>query len=1007
MSEGLQSPVFVGRRDEVAALTVLCDRARAGEPGFAIVAGEAGVGKTRLVSELAGRAEGSGFTVLTGHCVELGAEGLPLAPLIDALRALARTTSRGELAEVLGPARRGLGRLLPELDPGGSEESAADGVQVSQLLELVLGLLGRLSARRPLLLVLEDLHWSDQSTRELVSFLIRSLRGVRVVLLATYRSDELNRRHPLRPLLASWERLRTVQHVELHRFEPGEVAAQLSAILGTEPGAGLVDLVFDRSGGNAYLVEELAGMMRGGGDPADLPPSLADVLLSRVDALSAGAQRLLRTAAVAGRSVTDKLLAEVAGIGDAEFYAGLREAVESHLLVVDHTGRSYAFRHALTRDAVYEDMLPGERGGLHAAYGEALTRDPGLAGTEFAQAGAAVPAALAYHWYAALDLPRALPASIAAARHALTSFAPAEAQHHLERALEIWPRVPDAEERTGLDQAEVTVLAGDAAYQAGAIDRSLSLFEQALAGLPAAGDAVRRALVLDRRARSLRDTGREAESVASLEEALALLPADEVTRVHAVVLASLANSVWRANDMDATMTLATRAVQAAREAGAVQQEADSSITLGSARCYICADDADTGLGEIRAGLALATGIGAHFTALRAYINISDVLEMRGRHDEAVQAAREGMALAGRVGLARSMGSFLAGNMMESLVRLGRWTEADQLAAQAVNAMPEGVFAATVLQLRAELAAMAGRYDDADTDVRAARRALGQARDEQYALTLLYADALAALGRGDLTAARRLTAGGLADYDSPASGGRYLWPLLWLAARAEADDATRARDRREEVPDGIAARYQELASLAADLTVPNAASRAYRALVTAELARAAGARAQGDARSLTRVWSAAVSAWQEAAEPYPLAYAWLRTAEAEVAAGDRPEAGRAIRQAHALASRVGATPIAAEASALARRTRLSLDLPDADASAARPKPEDPLARFGLTEREREIVVLLAAGRSNPQIAEALFISPKTASVHVSNILAKLGVDSRVEAAAVAHRLGVTG
>ncbi|HEY7146261.1 MAG TPA: ATP-binding protein, partial [Streptosporangiaceae bacterium] len=221
MSQPMQSPVFVGRREEIASLTVLLERAADGEPGFAIVAGEAGVGKTRLVTELAGQAADSGFTVLAGHCVELGAEGLPLAPLIDALRTLARTTARTELADVLGPARRGLGRLLPELDPGGAAEQAADGVQVSQLLELVLGLLGRLSARRPLLLVLEDLHWSDQSTRELVAFLIRSLRGVRVVLLATYRSDELNRRHPLRPLIASWDRLRTVQHVELRRFEPG------------------------------------------------------------------------------------------------------------------------------------------------------------------------------------------------------------------------------------------------------------------------------------------------------------------------------------------------------------------------------------------------------------------------------------------------------------------------------------------------------------------------------------------------------------------------------------------------------------------------------------------------------------------------------------------------------------------------------------------------------------------------------------------------------------------
>jgi DNA-binding CsgD family transcriptional regulator len=229
-------------------------------------------------------------------------------------------------------------------------------------------------------------------------------------------------------------------------------------------------------------------------------------------------------------------------------------------------------------------------------------------------------------------------------------------------------------------------------------------------------------------------------------------------------------------------------------------------------------------------------------------------------------------------------------------------------------------------------------------------------------------------------------------------GRYLWPLLWLAARTEADDATRARDRREEVPGSAADRYRELASLAADLTVPNAASRGYQALVTAELARAAGS-------DDVTTWSAAVSAWEEAAEPYPLAYTWLRLAEAAVAAGDRQVAGHGVREAYALARRVGAVPIADEAAALARRTRLPLDEPAAEVATA--APEDPLARFGLTEREREILVLLAGGRSNPQIAESLFISPKTASVHVSNILAKLGVDSRVEAAAVAHRLGVTG
>ena len=992
MGRGVQSPVFVGRKDEMAALAALLRRAGEGEPGFAIIAGEAGVGKTRLAGELAGQAAESGFMVLTGQCVELGAEGLPLAPLIDALRTLAHTTAPDELAEVLGSARRGLGRLLPELDPDAAAEPAGDGIraadeiQVAQLLELVLGLLSRLSDRRPVMVVLEDLHWADQSTRELVAFLIRSLRGVRVLLLATYRSDELNRRHPLRSLITSWDRVRSVERIEVRRFDRDEVAAQLGAIFAAEPAPDLVDLVFDRSGGNAYLVEELAGVMDDG-DPATLPPSLRDVLLSRVDSLSPAAQRLLRIAAVAGRSVPEGLLAEIAGAGDADFYAGLREAVESHLLVVDRTGRGYAFRHALTRDAVYEDMLPGERGSLHAAYGEALAREPGLAGD-----AAAVPAALAHHWYAALDLPRALPASVAAARHALTSFAPAEAQRHLERALEIWPRVPDAEQRTEMDHAELAALAGEAAYQAGAVDRAVSLLDQALEELPSTGDGVRRALVLDRRAHAVRDTGGEGDAVRTLEQALALLPSDQVTQAHAVVLASLAASLVRTGDIERARDVAARAVQAARDVGAAQQEADASITLGLVRGYLAANG--EGVDDLRTGLTLAQSQAAPVTALRAYVNLSDVLELIGRHDEAAQVAREGMALAGRVGLARSVGCYLAGNLADVLLRLGRWTEVNQLITQALNMMPEGVFAVTLLQLRAELGAMSGRYPDAATDLRIAWQALGPSHDPQFVKTLLYAEALAAHGQGDLGTARRLVADGLVTDISPLSA-RYVWPLLWMAMRIEADQATQARDRREDIPARIADRCQELARSAKALDGRTPLARGYHALITAEHARAAG---DDD----SQVWSAAADTWRRSGEPYPLAYALLRLAEVTAAAGDRASASRDIRQAHALASEIGAIPLAGEAVALARRARLSLDEP-----AVTALPHDPLARFGLTEREHEILLLLAAGQSNPQIAQALFISAKTASVHVSNILTKLGVTGRVEAAAVAHRLGVIG
>ncbi|HEU5416910.1 MAG TPA: AAA family ATPase [Streptosporangiaceae bacterium] len=998
MSAGVVSPVFIGRRGEITSLAELLEQARTGEPAFALIGGEAGVGKTRLVGELAARAAAAGFLVLTGQCVELGAEGLPLAPLVDALRSLTRAMRPETLSEVLGPAGPRLARLLPELDPPAAVQPAGEDLQKAQLLELVLGMLDRLSAVRPVLLVIEDLHWGDQSTLDLTAFLVRSLRAARVLMVVTYRSDELHRRHPLRPLLTSWERMRTVRRIDVPRFDRDEVSAQLTAILGDDPAPGVADLIFDRSGGNAYLVEELAGTVQGDGDLAELPPSLRDVLLSRVDALSPDAQRLLRTASVAGRTVPDQLLAEVAGIGEADLFAALREAVENHLLQVDPGGHGYAFRHALTRDAVYEDMLPGERVRLHASYGAVLTREPRLAGDQ-----AALPAALAYHWYAALDLPQALPAAIEAARHAMASYAPAEALRHLERALEIWSRVEDARERTGLDQAEVSGLAAEAAYRSGAVDRSQSLLADALAELPGDASPARRALLLERYAQAQRDTGRVDAAAASLQQALDLLPPDQPSRARATVLAALARAQMRRSDMAGTAELAGRALAAAHEAHASDIEADVAITLGSARAYL--GPAEEGIEHLRAGLRLALEMDNPMTALRGYINLSDVLELLGRHAEAAQMAGDGLELAARAGMVRTLGSYLIGNQAEPLLRLGRWAEADQLTAQALSAEPEGVFAATLRQLRAELEAMRGHYDDADRELHRARHATGDTHDIQFTQPIRYAETMIALGRGDLAAARATVAAWL-DGETELWAGRYAWPLLWLGMRTEADEATLARDRHEAVPERAGQRREELAELAARLVETARPYRGYQALVAAEQARAAGAGRPGP-------WRAAVAAWEHADEPYLQAYALLRLAEANSAAGDRPAAARAVRQAHELAERTGAGPLAAEAAALARRARLSLDpgaepgsRPAAGSADHAPVPADELARFGLTDREREVLLLLAAGNSNPEIARTLFISAKTASVHVSNILAKLGVSGRVEAAAVAHRLGVT-
>ncbi|MDQ1495954.1 MAG: hypothetical protein QOG69_2437 [Actinomycetota bacterium] len=1018
MSTSVVSPIFVGRTEELSKLGTAVERAASGQPGFALIGGEAGVGKTRFVEELASRATEAGFLVLVGRCVEIGAEGLPLAPLVDALRALARERSPEDLAELLGPARRGLSRLLPELDPSSAADSyESDGGRTAQLLELVLGLVGRLSVERPLMLVLEDLHWADQSTLELVAFLVRVLRGERVLLVATYRSDELHRRHPLLPLVAGWDRVRSVDRVELRRFDRSEVAAQLEAILADSARGDLVDTVFDRSGGNAFLVEELVGVVRDGGDPADLPASLRHVLLTRMDSLGETAQRLVRIAAVGGRRVTDQLLATVARLDEAALFPALREVTESNLLVVDDTGRGFEFRHALARDAIYEAMLPGERVRLHAEYGEALSS---------LVDGSASPAVLAHHWYAALDLPRALAASIDAAQHATSAYSPVEAQRHLERVLEIWPRVPDAEERAGIDLVEVTRRAGSAAYVAGEVDRALALFDQAMAERPPDFDNVRQALLLDHRARVLIVIGRVADTVATLDAAMALLPTDHTTRAHAVVLSSVARASMWAGDMATAAQTATRALDASRAVGDAEHEVDALITLGTGQAYL--GDTDAGVETLRAAVALGHEHDLPEMTLRAYTNLSDVLEMLGLHADAAEAAGAGIALAKRVGLSRTVNSFLVANLAEPLLRMGRWSEIPPLLEEALSTQPEGAYAAALLSLQGELAVLTGRYADAAADMRATRRVVGGGRDDpQFVASIAYIEAAAAYGLGDLPAARDIIERTVRA-DVNRLEARYGWPLLRLGMRLTADLAERARDRRDP---SSAPGPESLDRTAASLEVIGEHDRAHRAVFMAERVRfevaggtpngAAGGSEAGDGVEVA-AWSTAVASCRTAADEALTAYALFRLAAALCVVNDKAAATPALQEAFAISSHIGAKPIIDEASALARRARLPLaetttevdearangsdDAPlDTQVAAQAVAPRDELARFGLTDREREVLKLLLLGRSNPQIAKELFISPKTASVHVSNILAKLGVSGRMEAAALAHRLGV--
>jgi predicted ATPase len=526
---------FVGRTQELARLRELLARAIDGQPQVAVIGGEAGIGKTRLTDQLAAIADQQGARVLRGGCVPLGEEGLPLAPVTEALRGLAGELDPAELKAVAGPARAGLGRLLPDFAWGGDAAAALVAVEASQgrLFELLLGVIERLAANAPLMLVMEDLHWADRSTRDLVAFLAASLRSGRVLLVLTFRSDELDRLHPLRGLLGELARNRRVQRLELPRFTRAELAEQLAELLGTDPPARLVQDIYARSEGNPFFAEELV-LVGGGAGPAALPPSLQEVLLARVVRLGHGTQQLLRVAAAAGPGVTQPLLTAVTGMDDQQLLDGLREAVDQQVLLPEPGGAGYVFRHLLVAEAVYSELLPGERVRLHTALARALE-----AGVEAGEARASRAARLAYHWWAAGDQPRALHASVQAAAAAEEVYAFADAQLQLERVLTLWDRVPDAQGRTVMDRVSLLSRCGEAAYAAGDPARAAELVRQALPLVDPASQPRRAGLLHEQLARCLRMLGDPA-ALGQQQQAVRLV-APEPSPERARVLGSLAH----------------------------------------------------------------------------------------------------------------------------------------------------------------------------------------------------------------------------------------------------------------------------------------------------------------------------------------------------------------------------------------------------------------------------------------------------------------------------------
>ena len=986
MAPSLVSPVLVGRQEELGLLRNSLERAVAGEQATVLVGGEAGVGKSRLVHDLIDQTRQSGVRALVGGCVELDGGGIPFAPLVDMIRAFAAELGPVELDEVLGGAREEIARLVPELEEA-TPTGAADNPGPSRVLELMLGVIGRLAAAAPLMLVFEDVQWADRSTLDLLALLIARASGRRLLVVLTVRSDELHRAHPFRRMAAHWEQQRLVQRLELERLGPQDVAAQIEAIVGERPDGELIEFVAERSEGIPLFVEELLGAVRDGRRDHDyLPPSLRDVLLARAELLSPSAQHVLRVVSAGGRWVPDGLLASVAELPAAELNAGLREAVEQQLLVVDASGRGYGFRHELARAAIHDDLLPGERAQLHQAYAEAIEGNAELAGSELD-----ANSMLAYHWMAAHDLPRALPASVRAGRAAAEASAPSAAQRHFELALGLWNQVPDADRRAGIGHPELLEAAAAAASRSGAVDRGLALVDEALCEVGHDGAVEHRAMLLVRRAELLGDLGRDEDGLAVLEQAVGLLPLDVPSRVSARVLGRFSRALARTDQIQRAGELAQRALESAQAVGADEERLEAQLMLAQSMVYD--GDIEGGLALLRETEREASSAGYRWISTRSYVGVSDLHLMLGRFGEAIEAADQGMEVAEQSGFGRTAGAFMRGNKAEALFRSGRWDEA--LAVTNPGAEASGIFAGLLFTQRAELHASSGRRQQAELDLRAARRHLRNSSAAQFALPLAWLEAELARSTGDLNGAQETLERALARRDI-VEEHRYKWPVLSLATRIEAERAIAARDAGRPDADAVQ-RITELSGGAEPMPATTPADRGHLALVRAEHARAVRDGEVG-------AWAAAVVSTRAMDEPLPLAYALLRHAEALAAAGDIAAAAAAAGEAADLARGMGAAPLLEEIEALIRRARLRPIAAEGSAPDEAAVPDE-LERLGLTARETEVLRLVADGLSNSQIAEQLFISRKTASVHVSNILAKLGVSTRVEAAALAHRRGL--
>ena len=977
MPRRVSSPELVGRGRELEELEQFVTEVGSGASRVVVVAGEAGIGKSRILDEVVRRAEDAGTRAVIGRCVETGGSELPFAPLAEILRGMAGAFDKTRLPELLGPSRGELARIVPEFadrplhatGPGGEEAR-------SRLFAALVDAVRGVAAERPLLIGLEDLHWADRSTLDVLGFVARTLRDDPVGIVVTVRDDGLTAAETLRSLLGELTRLPHVVRLDLHPLSERAVADLLAGIQGAPPEPSAVSRIAERSGGNPFFVEELVASDLAGQGEGSVPPMIGEVVAVRLARLPEITREVVAMAAVIAEDPSHEVLASVAALPREELLRALRSAVDQHVLIT--SGDRYRFRHALVREVAEGELLPAERAELHRRTAEVFSARPELVTGGDTQ----VAAELARHWHEAGMTEQAFEASLDAAERAQRSVAPAEALAHYERALALW----DAAEPGDRDRVDVLRAAAEVAEQAGEHSRAV---EHLRAALEAGGwaDVAREADLRQRLARAISAIDTTA-AVAEAERACELAAGLGRSPVRARALAEYARQLVLdpTYTPDEAIAPAREAVAAAQAAGDREVEVEVLANLGWALGWVGRiDEALATLDEAR---TVAEELGDDHRRVRVAVARFVVLYVFARRDgEAREVAEELAAWLERDG---HRWSTAAKRFVQHLsyfhLRSGEFDRVEQALGEMAEGRLEGYDLAWYYHVRGTMHWMRGRLADAAADVQRMRE-LGTVRfhHDQFPLE---AEIAAAQGRVDDV--RALAAEYLGVEVNPASEAMKTGALLPLV-RAEVDRALAARggDREEHLR-----RAKEALGRMYDLVerFPPQPGGAIQIETPATWVRLAEA-------ELSRLTGPDPDRWRTAletiSEAYWRTYARWRLAEALLASDDRDTAADELRGAHEQAVGLGAERLRADIEGLARRARISLP------GLTTTDPDD----VGLTAREHEVLALVAQGLSNVEIGERLYISRKTASAHVSNLLTKTGRASRTELATWAVQEGI--